>query len=524
MKRVVLELQTGVDRGARMVLTPGQSVTVGRSPGADFPLPADDMLSRNHLTVHCTEEECIVEDLKSANGTFVNGQRITKQPLKQGDELAAGRSRFEAQFEGPWDEETLSGSGSGPSAEESPKEAMSQQSPATAAAGVAVAGAAAGTETTLGLSPNKRVFLEVTTGYEEGGRVAIYPRRILEVGRHDNVGFPIVSDSVLSGKHFAIACDDNSAYLFDLDSANGTFLNGKRVKSSALREDDEIAAGRSKFKLTFVGGWVSPQDRSVPAHIEALFSKEGKEEAQAVLYDELECDSKLYAYQASKSEKPVRDLLIHLAGNYPLYFIVDPVKLLGDEPEAAEEAEVAETEEEEAPPAATAPGDEKPGSVAGIEPGTVKASKLMPWFPDDAKPPNPGPLLLHNEELPNCLDTFDKLWGEDAMIACFTSDDKPTLLVHLRKQINPQPGKVQGIYSPMVLEQILTLFKPNKVKPIVEHIKAIVIESAEEPQVWKLFSPEPLDKVLEKMGMERRPPPEEQGEETKDDKQAPAKK
>lgn len=507
MKRVVLELQTGVDRGARMVLSPGQSVTVGRSPGADFPLPADDMLSRNHLTIHCTDEGCIVEDLQSANGTFVNGQRIAKLPLKQGDELAAGRSRFAAQYEGSWGEEVQA------KPAEPPPESVRETATPQAAAEVGAAGAAVH-ETRIGAAPDKRVFLEVLSGYEEGGRVAIYPRRILEVGRRDNVGLPLVSDSLLSGRHFAIACDDHSAYLFDLDSANGTFLNGKRVKSSALREEDEIAAGRTQFKLTFVGDWVSPEDRSVPPHIEALFAKGDKGDAQAILYDKLECDSKLYVYQASKADKPVRDLLIQLAGNYPLYFVVDPLRLL-EEPEDKEES--AETEEESQTAEAAFPSeDDKPGAIAGIEPGIVKASKLMPWFPDDIKPPNPGPLLLHNEELPGCLDHFDNLWGEDAMIACFTNDEKPTLLVHLRKQVNPQPGKVQGIYCPMVLEQMLTYLKPHRVKPIMKHIKALVVESAEEPQVWKLFSPEPMETTLEKLGMQCRPPPEEEkAEETK---------
>lgn len=61
-------------------------VTLGRSIDNDIILEADDV-SRHHAQIKLKGGHYVVTDLNSANGTRVNGQRITECVLQEGDEL-----------------------------------------------------------------------------------------------------------------------------------------------------------------------------------------------------------------------------------------------------------------------------------------------------------------------------------------------------------------------------------------------------------------------------------------------------
>jgi ABC transport system ATP-binding/permease protein len=71
-------------------LPPGGIKTIGRAPSADFILDAA-LVSRLHCRVTASEPSLEVVDLDSTNGTFVNGERITRAVLKAGDRLTVGR-------------------------------------------------------------------------------------------------------------------------------------------------------------------------------------------------------------------------------------------------------------------------------------------------------------------------------------------------------------------------------------------------------------------------------------------------
>jgi serine/threonine protein kinase len=67
-------------------------VTIGRETGNDIVLPVRQV-SRHHAQVHCSPSVCSIMDLRSTNGTFVNGLAIpprTQQPIRAGDVLQIG--------------------------------------------------------------------------------------------------------------------------------------------------------------------------------------------------------------------------------------------------------------------------------------------------------------------------------------------------------------------------------------------------------------------------------------------------
>jgi pSer/pThr/pTyr-binding forkhead associated (FHA) protein len=74
-------------------ITAGSIKTMGRSAGAEFMVDAA-MISRLHCRLTAGATELEVVDLDSTNGTLVNGQRVTRAVLKDGDTLGVGRVEF----------------------------------------------------------------------------------------------------------------------------------------------------------------------------------------------------------------------------------------------------------------------------------------------------------------------------------------------------------------------------------------------------------------------------------------------
>jgi predicted component of type VI protein secretion system len=97
--QVTLVVQKGPARTRAIRLTAGETI-VGRSRDCDLCIPSSD-ISRRHCLIALANGETTVEDLSSANGTFVNGVRITGvRKLRAEDELRIGPLTFTVKFEG----------------------------------------------------------------------------------------------------------------------------------------------------------------------------------------------------------------------------------------------------------------------------------------------------------------------------------------------------------------------------------------------------------------------------------------
>jgi len=77
-------------------LRPGAVKTVGRAPRADFIVDAA-LVSRLHCRLTAGDDNVEVVDLKSTNGTYVNGKRVAKAHLANGDRLRVGRVELQIQ-------------------------------------------------------------------------------------------------------------------------------------------------------------------------------------------------------------------------------------------------------------------------------------------------------------------------------------------------------------------------------------------------------------------------------------------
>src|ERR1044071_3783524 len=69
-----------------------EPVYIGRVPGVEIQL-THQQVSRRHAALRCTETECVLVDMGSANGTIHNGKKLAAQipvTLKAGDSIQVG--------------------------------------------------------------------------------------------------------------------------------------------------------------------------------------------------------------------------------------------------------------------------------------------------------------------------------------------------------------------------------------------------------------------------------------------------
>lgn len=89
IKTARLIVRQGVNPGAIYPLR-AETNTIGRSEGLEVTV-RDTLISRRHTRITLRDGAYLIEDLLSANGTFVNGQKLTApRPLKDGDQIAIG--------------------------------------------------------------------------------------------------------------------------------------------------------------------------------------------------------------------------------------------------------------------------------------------------------------------------------------------------------------------------------------------------------------------------------------------------
>src|SRR5690242_21721461 len=68
-----------------------REIIVGRASDLDMVL-VEDMVSRKHAKITASGEQIVIQDMGSTNGTFVNGEKIKKARLKEGDRILIGTS------------------------------------------------------------------------------------------------------------------------------------------------------------------------------------------------------------------------------------------------------------------------------------------------------------------------------------------------------------------------------------------------------------------------------------------------
>ncbi len=209
---------TDGEEGGRRLSVDGELLIGRGAPGDDGRLGQDPELSRLHARLtRDAEGRLTIEDLGSANGTFVNDEPIdAPRTLVPGDMVRMGRTVLQV----------TDSSGAVP---EPPS-----ASPAPAPELVVTAGSAVGRRLTLG---------------DE-----------LIIGREVSGDGELSDDRELSRRHVRVARDaEGRLTIEDLGSANGTFVNGDRVHGRQLLElGDTVRIGSTTLQLVEAGQAAAP--------------------------------------------------------------------------------------------------------------------------------------------------------------------------------------------------------------------------------------------------------------------------
>jgi pSer/pThr/pTyr-binding forkhead associated (FHA) protein len=92
-----LRFISGKYQGGEFPLRPNREIIIGRSSDLDMVL-VEDMVSRKHAKITTDEHVVTIQDLGSTNGTFVNGEKVRKADLKDGDRILIGTSIIKIVF------------------------------------------------------------------------------------------------------------------------------------------------------------------------------------------------------------------------------------------------------------------------------------------------------------------------------------------------------------------------------------------------------------------------------------------
>jgi pSer/pThr/pTyr-binding forkhead associated (FHA) protein len=217
----------GEEQGNRLSVDAG--LMIGRAaPDEDGRLGGDPEISRAHARIfHEAGGALTIEDLGSANGTFVNDERIdAPRTLELGDIIRVGRTALQVRdSSGQVPERTM----------------VPMAAPTGVPTGVPAPPPPADEE------------LVVTAGASAGRRLSLGDE--LVIGRAVSGDGALSDDHELSRRHARVARDASGRLTIeDLGSANGTFLNGERVHGpQPLGLGDSVRIGSTTLQLTEVG-------------------------------------------------------------------------------------------------------------------------------------------------------------------------------------------------------------------------------------------------------------------------------
>ena len=104
-----------------------------------------------------------------------------------------------------------------------------------------------------------RLVVEIKSGTTRGRNLVVHPGETKTVGRGLDADLQAPHDSEISRSHFEVECTGEACYLRDLQSANGTYLNGKQIDIVQIRNGDEIQVGQTTLAVTIETSATPPE-------------------------------------------------------------------------------------------------------------------------------------------------------------------------------------------------------------------------------------------------------------------------
>jgi len=227
--RLRLTFVTGTRAGASVELA-GAVLRIGRAEGSSVWTPSDRIVSAQHAKIVRLQDGYVVIDLESRNGTYLNGQRIERSPLRHGDVL-----------------------GLGPGGPEMKAEILAPARAASSGATVVIPRF----EDLAARRQDGVLLQEVTVGDTP-----------LLVGRAEEAGLRLDSP-IVSREHARFTSLEGALSVQDLDSSNGTFVDGTRTDRATVADGARVVIGPFVLVVTGAGRRLQVLDTRHRARLEA---------------------------------------------------------------------------------------------------------------------------------------------------------------------------------------------------------------------------------------------------------------
>jgi len=216
---------------------------IGRGEKCDVVL-SDESVSREHLEVRLTESAIYVTNLSGGGKVLINGEALETAEAQSGDQIRIGPYRIVI-FEGTLADLHVENSPSYDS-NVSPSDSSPPAMPGDMPEFPSEGNVAVDSETMVQMRPVVAKIM-FTEGPNNGSEFFIEAYD-MTLGRSRKADI-FIDDDKLSRIHARISRVGQGYRLIDLNSRNGTYVNGMRVLEHPLSSFDEIALGHSKIRF-----------------------------------------------------------------------------------------------------------------------------------------------------------------------------------------------------------------------------------------------------------------------------------
>jgi pSer/pThr/pTyr-binding forkhead associated (FHA) protein len=244
-------LKTESDLLASQFYTLQAETVVGRDPACDLTIDSN-LLSRQHAKLIIDEEHLRIIDLESANGTYVNGIKITETNAHPGDEIRFDQQKFVVIGPTPpqqlaqLQENQTEVRGHRPETDDTAFRTVSAPIGDTRSSGDTVM--MDDEEETRFYTPAPKVAHIVELGHNAQAQQFTLEKEQHQIGRSEACEF-FLEDKSVSKRHAQFTFSQGRWNLEDLDSSNGVLVNGTRIEQVILADGDKLKLGRREFEF-----------------------------------------------------------------------------------------------------------------------------------------------------------------------------------------------------------------------------------------------------------------------------------
>lgn len=198
-------------------------IVLGRDPDLSQVVfgPEDRAVSRRHAILRREKGAVLLRDLDSSTGTWLLGQDVEEAELADGDVFTLGTGGPQVRIEFS-DEGTL--------VVTAPQLAGLPDSPAPSLPPAPRPG------------PQTRLRFTFQSGTRSGASLEL-AGAVIRIGRAEGNAVWTPQDRIVSAQHAKIVRLTDAFVLIDLESTNGTYLNGRRIERTPLRDRDLVGLG-----------------------------------------------------------------------------------------------------------------------------------------------------------------------------------------------------------------------------------------------------------------------------------------